>query len=281
MAPPPGVVAAHVHIQTVVAVFHQQLGSLHAFGQIPALLLKLFSGQGAYSPVLDEALGAVPESYHKVLATAGFDFLHDLSREAQPVFQRAAVLVGAMIEEGDGELVDQIALVDGVYLHSVKSGTLGIEGALAELLDNVVDFIHGQFPAHLVQPPVHDGGGGHRGIFPQIGGDGHPAEAAGHLQPDLGAVSVDALGHLPGGAHELDGVVGSTGTVGHAMFLHLVVSEGDAGDNKAGTAFGTLGVVIDATLVETAVGISQPQRAHGGHGKAVFQLHAPDAYFVK
>ena len=106
-----------------------------------------------------------------------------------------------MVEEGDGELVNQVAFVDSVDLHTVKASPLGVESAVAELLDNVMDLIHSQLPADLVQPSVHDGGGGHRGILAQVGGDGHAAEATGHLQPDLGAIGVDALGHLPGSAH--------------------------------------------------------------------------------
>ena len=93
MVPPPGVVGAHVRIQGIVAVLHQEFCGLQAFLNVTALLLKLLAGKGALSPVLDHALDAEPQGHREIVSAAGLDFLHHFLRETQPVLQGAAVLV--------------------------------------------------------------------------------------------------------------------------------------------------------------------------------------------
>ena len=76
----------------------------------------------------------------------------------------------------------------------------------------------------------------------------------------------------------MHGVEGGVGTVWHALGLHLAVGKGDAGDDQAGAALGALGVIVDSALVEASLGIGQPQRPHGRHGKAVFDGEGTDLY---
>ena len=281
MIPPPGIVGANIHIQGVVTVLHQQLGSLHAFVQITADLLEFLAGQSADTPVLHHALGAVTQSNREVLAAAALDFFHDLLGKTQAVFQASAVLVGTVVKQGNGKLVDQVALVHRMNLHAVKASTLGVVSTVAELLHDGMNLFHGEGAAGFIQPAVRDGGGCHRRELAQVGGDGHTAETAGQLQKHLCAISVDALGHLTGGTHEMHRVVGGAGAAGHGVLLHLVVHKGNAGDDQAGAALGALGVVVDAALVEAALCVAQAQRAHGRHGEAVLQLTAADAGFLE
>ena len=162
MIPPPGVVGSHIRIQGVVAVFHQQLGGLKSFFNIPAFFLKLLSRESSLSPILNHALDAEPQGDWEILSAAGLNLLHHLSGKAQTVLQGAAVLIGPLIEHGNGKLVQQVSFMDGVNLHSVKSGPLGIVGAVSEGLDDAVNLLHGQRPADFIQPAVGNGGRRHR-----------------------------------------------------------------------------------------------------------------------
>ena len=271
MVPPPGVVTADVDVEGVVAVGDQEFRRLDTFVQVAALFDEVLARQRADPPVLHHALGAVPEGDDEIFAAAGLDLLDDLFGKAEPVFEAAAVLVGPLVEDGDGELVEQIPFVDGVDLDAVETGPFGVVSAEAEGLDNLVDFVDGQRPAGLIQPAVGDGRRGDGGILAEVGGDGDPAETGGHLEEDFRAVGVDPFGHLPGGAGKVDRVPGGGRTVGHPVFLDLVVDKGDAGDNQPGSAFGPLGVVVDAPLVKPAVGVAEAQRPHRRHRKTVFQ----------
>ena len=276
MAPPPGVVGAHVRIQRIVAIGGQQFGGLQAFFDVAAFFDEALAGQGALAPVLDHALDAEAQRHGETLAAARLDLLHDLAGKAQAVLQGAAVGVVAQVEHGDGELVEQVTLVHGVYLDAVKAGALCVGRAIAEGFDDAVDLLHRQRAADLVQPTVRYGRGRHRRELAQVGGDGHAAKAGGHHQEDLAAVGVDTLGHLAAGAHEVHGVVGGIGAVGHALRFHLAVGERHAGDDEPRAAAGAGSVVVDAALVPAAFRVGQPQRAHGCHREAVPDLAVAD-----
>ena len=122
-----------------------------------------------------------------------------------------------------------------------------------------------------------DGGGRYRGKFPQIGGDGHPAKAAGHLQKNLRVVGVDPFGHLPGRTYKLNRVVGGVGAVGHPVLLNLVIHKGDPGKDQAHTALGPGSIVVDPPLVKAPLGVTQAQGAHGSHRKSIFQFGLSDS----
>ena len=53
--------------------------------------------------------------------TSGEDMTHSLGQTARNQQLPPATLVGAVVEQGDGKLVDEVALMDGVDLHAVKS----------------------------------------------------------------------------------------------------------------------------------------------------------------
>ncbi|MNV40756.1 hypothetical protein D3C71_1323720 [compost metagenome] len=65
-------------------------------------------------------------------------------QEADAVFQRAAVFIGARVGVGVQELVDQVA-VGGVQFHPVEAGDDGIARRLAVFLDDRADLVDGQF----------------------------------------------------------------------------------------------------------------------------------------
>ncbi|MPN65038.1 hypothetical protein SDC9_212817 [bioreactor metagenome] len=60
------------------------------------------------------------------------------------------------------------------------------------------------------------------------------------------------------------------------MLFHFVIHKGHAGDNEAGAALCTLGVIVDAALVKAALGVAKAKRPHRCHRKAVFDGTATD-----
>ena len=57
------------------------------------------------------------------------------------------------------------------------------------------------------------------------------------------------------------------------MLFNRVIHKGDAGDDKAGAAAGARRVVVDTTLVKTSLLITETERSHRCHGKAVLYAH--------
>lgn len=80
---------------------------------------------------LDVVAGVEAEQDRVVRADGGADSVDDLEREAHTVFQRAAVLVRALVGERGHELVDQVA-VRTVDLHAVKAALFRSRGGFAE-----------------------------------------------------------------------------------------------------------------------------------------------------
>ena len=66
------------------------------------------------------------------------------------------------------------------------------------------------------------------------------------------------------------------GHAGAGMLLHREIGERDAGADQAGPAFGAFHVVINAALVERAVGVAESEGTDGSHHKTVFQFEFAD-----
>ena len=64
------------------------------------------------------------------------------------------------------QLIQQVALVDGVDLHPVKAASLGVVGTVSEGFHDAADLLHRQGTADFVQPAMRDGGGSHRRELP-------------------------------------------------------------------------------------------------------------------
>ena len=82
---------------------------------------------------------------------------------------------------------------------------------------------------------------------------------------------MNTLRHFSAGADEMNGGVGGIGAVGHTLSLHLAVREGDAGDDQSRASLCALRIVIDAALIETALGVGKSERSHGRQCKPVLQ----------
>ena len=150
MTPPPGIVRADVDIERIIAVGNEQLCRFHALGQVSALFFKLFSRQRPFTQGLDKALRAVAQHHGEVLPAAALDLLDDLTCKTQAVFKAAAVLIRALVEQRNCKLVDKVALMYCVNLHTVEAGALCIVSALAEIAHKLVDLVDCQRAAGLV-----------------------------------------------------------------------------------------------------------------------------------
>ena len=178
MIPPPCVVASHVHIQSVVSIGFQKLRSLKAFLQVTTLLLELLVRKSTLSPIFEHTLGTEAHRHREVPAAGLRDFLADLFRKSEPVLQASAVLIGSVIEKGDGELIDEITLMNRVNLYTVKTSTLRVKRALSKAFYNLVNFVPGKFPTGLVKPTMGNGRGSYRRELSQICRNCHTPKSA-------------------------------------------------------------------------------------------------------
>src|SRR5438128_4356450 len=78
----------------------------------------------------------------KIRTDLAADGAHDLQRETRSVFDRAAVIVGAVVDPRAQKLRDQVA-VCAMQFDPVEPSLPGAACALGELLDDLVDFRHG------------------------------------------------------------------------------------------------------------------------------------------
>lgn len=78
----------------------------------------------------------------KVPAAALANGADDFEQEAGAVFERATVGVLAVVDGGTQELSDEIA-VGAVEFDAIEARLLGPGGGLAELLDDLGDFVGG------------------------------------------------------------------------------------------------------------------------------------------
>ena len=123
-----GMVAAGGDIDEVDACLFQEFGEGDGLREVPA------GAEGLGGPVG----GGDADEEGQVLGPRGADGADDFEREADAVFEAAAVFVGAVVGEGREELVEQIA-VGGVDFDEVESGGEGAMGGGDEVGD---DFFH-------------------------------------------------------------------------------------------------------------------------------------------
>lgn len=291
MRPVPGVVGAVVAVEHVVAGFLKQLDDLLGLSHVAAEFLELLAGDGALEEVLRLGDDGVTQGDGEVRSGFLLDLLDDIGGEAQAVLQRAAVLVGTVVEVRDGELVESVALVDGVDLDAVDTGLAQELGGLAEGGDALLDLLNGQRLGLVVLLPAvgRVGGGGAEvlGVHYRAGeladdrvvkahadhvGDGHGTSAAGgQLDEQLGTGLVELLHVL------LQGLVEALVVVQPAV-AHDVAHPLHAGENEANAVSCLLKQEIGRFLIEVA-GLhpaEQGRAAHGAHDYAVFDLHIAD-----
>src|SRR5690606_8501351 len=103
------------------------------------LLEELCDGDGLVGlhPARRPVDGGDAHGHGLVRGPDGADRVEDLEGEAQPVLERAAVLVGALVREGRDECAEEVA-VGAVKLEPVEAGFLGHVGGADVVLEDLV-----------------------------------------------------------------------------------------------------------------------------------------------
>jgi len=140
---------------------------------------------------------------HEVASYLPPDRREDFEGESHPVLEAPTVLVGALVEEGAPELIDQVVVRHG-ELDPVEAAGAAAARRLAERADQRGDLLGLELVGHLAVDSLRDLGGGqqhgrHLGIRL-----GPPAEMR-QLGEDEAVVAVHGVGDLPIAGN--DGVV--------------------------------------------------------------------------
>jgi len=162
MRPVPCVVGAVVAVEHVISGVGQildcALGLLHVAAELLEVLLVRHR---ALAPVLRLGDDGVAQGDGEVGAAGSLDGLNYLDREAETVLEGAAVLVGAVVHVGDGELVEQVALVDSVNLNAIDTGVHELLGGLGKGFDLILNLLDcHRAGLDLVVPAVRGSGSG-------------------------------------------------------------------------------------------------------------------------
>lgn len=228
---------------------------------------------GSSNAALDVVAGVEAEQDRVVRADGGADSVDDLEREAHTVFQRAAVLVRALVGERGHELVDQVA-VRTVDLHAVKAALLRSRGGFAERGDELVDLLHGQSARDI----------GDGGLFERRRGDGVCVVS---LEGALTAGVVELRAHQTAGGVHLGGRSRSTRAPDRrSRASRRPVAAGVGRDaeilrkDETPAALDLGDKVGIDRLVRRAVWVAHMRR-HGADDKAVFQLKVADLAGLK
>ncbi len=156
MRPIPGVVGAVVAVEHIIAGILQEFGRFFRFGHIaPDLGIVIFTGYGALAEALCFGDDGIAEGDGESLAAGAFNGLDDFGGKTVTVFKRTAVFVGSLIGIFHGELIEHVALMDGVHLDAVHAGLHAEPGGFGEGFDNLMDFADGKGAGiDVVRPAV-------------------------------------------------------------------------------------------------------------------------------
>ena len=276
MAPVPRVKGAVVRVQAV------QPGVLHepdhgdALVQAAAPLHIVLPRQDASVQPGHFAGGAVPHQHGEILPTGPLDARDHLGGDSEPVLQAAAVLVVPVVIIGDGELVQQIALVDGVQLHAVAAGLPGQLRAADHDVHQLSDLRHGKGAVlHLGCEHIgHFAGRDHGPLIIKVGQGG--AKAGAEAPAHAGAELENQLG--PGGLMKLpqraaENVRRLVQPAGPAPF---VGEQAQAGDDEPHPVFRAVEEKTAGRLIKPPV-FHRRGPAHGAQDNAVRHGQGADA----
>ena len=288
MCPVPCVVSTVVAVEHVVAGIAQVLDGLLGLGHVTAELFEVgLIRHSALAPSLGLGDDGVTQGHREVGAGLTLDGLHDLDRETETVLERAAVLVGTMVPVGDGELVKQIAFVDGVDLNAVDTGLTQQLRGLAERIDHLVDLFDGHRAGeHVLLPTVRGSGSGSAAVADVDDGLGKGAEHLVVVQSDhpggnshgAAETSGELNEQLGAGLVVLDHVVGEF--LKHLLVLpepsaaHGVTDTLHAREDQTDAVLRTVEQEVRSFLIKVAGLQPSKQRgaAHGALHNAVFDL---------
>ena len=142
MCPVPGVIRTVVSVEHIVARILQVLGRLFGLLHSATYLGVNLTGHCALAEALHLGLNRVTEGYGVILTASLLDGLNDLGGKAVAVLKASTVFIGTLVEELDGKLVEEVALMHGVNLNTVNACLLAKLCGLGERLNDLVDLLN-------------------------------------------------------------------------------------------------------------------------------------------
>ena len=280
MRPVPGVVSAVVSVQSVYSGLLKETDNGNALLKAAAVFHIVLAREDALVDAGSFARRAVAHEHGVVRAAGLLDAADHVGGNAQTVLQAAAVFVGAEIEVRHGELVKQIALVNGMDLHAVTAGFLRERRAVYHDIDQLVYLILGQGAMlHLRGKDVRHAVArrDHRPLIIEIWkGDAEvrtqaAAHAGAELKNELGISLLVQLAHeiLQRAAEYIDRFVQPAGPA------PLVSQYGQTGDNEPNAVLGAVHEELNAVAVEFIVD-DRRRAAHRTENYPVRDLELPD-----
>ena len=153
MRPVPCVVSAVIRVEHVVSRFFQIFYRLFGFGHIAAGFLEFLARNGSAAEALGLADHGVPQRNGEILAATRFDRLNYFDGETVPVFETAAVFVGAFVDVFQSKLIQQITFVDRVHLDSVHARVHQFLCGFGVSEYDFFDLFQRHFAAHSILRP--------------------------------------------------------------------------------------------------------------------------------
>ena len=147
MRPVPRVVGAVIAVEHIVSGFLEDADRFFGFLQRSADLLELLARHCAFIEAAGHRTDRIPDRNGEIVPAHLLYLLHDLACETQPVFKAPAVFVLTVIGIRHRELIEKIALVNGMDLHSVGSGLFAQLCGAAEGID--------EFRYHFTGEMIH------------------------------------------------------------------------------------------------------------------------------
>ena len=289
--PVPRVIRAVVAVEHIIARILQKLRGDLGLGHVAARLDILLAGQRA----LPEALGlrddGIAQRHREIRAAGGLDGLDDLGGEAVAVFKTSAILIRALVDVVERELVEQIALVHGMDLHAVDARVLQELRAFGERVNEFLNFrLRHLARRQLIRPPVGRRAGRGRDLveihdrlrqhaqhgivvelFHHLGHGKAPAEARRQLHEQLRARLMELR-------HPLCQIVVHLLILVQPLAVHRIIHRLTAGQDKTGIVFRNFKDKARAVLVKMVPfhPAEQIRAAHAGEHDAVLELDLAD-----
>lgn len=172
-----------------------------------------------------------------------FDSFYNIRSEAQPVFQTSAILICAVVVDGDGKLVQQISFMHRMNLHAVKSCPFGYHSAFYKIAGVLGNLFLRHFA--VLYRWVKTVSLGRRGNIVLC----HTRHCAAscvcrHLKKNLRAVGVDALIHLIPIVDKSFRVLGHTRDSRGADSFYVHVDGSHTCNNQSDAAFRPLHIIV-------------------------------------
>ena len=293
MCPIPGVVGAVIGVEHIVACILQELDCLFGLLHGTAYLYVVLTRHSTLAKALHLGLYRVAQR-NGIIRTALFlDGLDDLGCKAIAVFKAAAILVGTLVEEFHGKLVQQVSLMHRMHLNAVHACILTQLCGFGKGLDNLMDLLYRDLGADDIVCPTRGLGAGagklvagiqHRLdqrtgqlVFVQgshqVSNRPGATHACGQLNEQLGTRLMDFL-------HKFLKILKHLGVLPQILAPEGIAHGCDAGDDQTHVVVGSLQKQLGGLLVKMAACQLKPteqrRAAHGAHDNAVFDFDVAD-----